>query len=210
MRAKRCSTLPEQEMKRSPGSSRPCTRRWRLRSSSQEQTKSCRATSSSSRPWPRAASSRTAGAPPHRPEELPETSKAAPKHREAPGPQPGRMQKSPSGGLANARQGRVAVAQEGQLRWAPRTGAKLGAALRFFSLSFSAACLISSVLGVSGPRCFEEHGEGAEGLLGALCRCRELEDGAEKVDVCLKAESPQPPLQKTYVAGAVAEAETVE
>ena len=78
-----------------------------------------------------------------------------------------------------------------------------------FSL-FSAACLISSVLGVSGPRCFDEHGEGAEGLLGALCRCRELEDGAEKVDVCLKAESPQPPLQKTYVAGAVAEAETVE
>ena len=45
-----------------------------------------------------------------------------------------------------------------------------------FSPSFSAACLVSSVLGVSGPRCFWENGEGAEGLLGALCRCRELED----------------------------------
>ena len=78
-----------------------------------------------------------------------------------------------------------------------------------FSL-FSAACLISSVLGVSGPRCFEMNGEGAEGLLGALCRCRELEDAAEAVDVFLKAESLQPPFQKTYVAGEVAVVETVE
>ena len=60
-----------------------------------------------------------------------------------------------------------------------------------------------------GPRCFIDHGEGAEGLLGALCRCRELQDGAEKVDVLLNAESPQPPLQKTYVAGEVAEGEAV-
>ena len=121
------------------------------------------------------------------------------------------MPKSPGGGLGNARQGRVvARAQEGQLRQAPRTGAKLGAAFRFFSLSFSAACLISSVLGVSGPRCFEMNGEGAEGLLGALCRCRELEDAAEAVDVFLKAESLQPPFQKTYVAGEVAVVETVE
>ena len=86
------------------------------------------------------------------------------------------MPRSPGGGLANARQGRVAVAQEGQLLLAPRKGDKLGAALCFFSLSFSAACLISFGLGVSGPRCFEKNGDGAEGLLGALCRCRELED----------------------------------
>ena len=77
----------------------------------------------------------------------------------------------------------MARAQEGQLLLAPRKGAKLGAALRFSSLSFSAACLVSSVLGVSGPRCFDENGDGAEGLLGALCRCRELEDAAEGVDV---------------------------
>ena len=62
-------------MKRSPGSSRPCTRRWRLRSSSHKQTKSCRATSSSSRPWPRAASSRT---PAERPSNAPKSSLTPP------------------------------------------------------------------------------------------------------------------------------------
>ena len=28
----------------------------------------------------------------------------------------------------------------------------------------------------NGPRCFENNGEGREGLLGALARCRELEE----------------------------------
>ena len=150
-------------------------------------------------------------APLQRPEELPDTSsKAAPKHREAPGPQPGPMQKSPSGGLANARQGRVAVAQEGRLLFAPRKGAKLGAALRFFSLSFSAACLVSSVLGVSGPRCFEENGDGAEALLGALGRCRELQDGAEGVNVFPESRVSAPFSRKSTVAGEVAVVETVE
>ncbi|CAE7309232.1 unnamed protein product [Symbiodinium necroappetens] len=46
--------------------------------------------------------------------------------------------------------------------------------------------------------CFEYDGEGAAELLGALCRCRELEDAAEGVFVFLKAESPQPPLQEAH------------
>ena len=87
-------------------------------------------------------------------------------------------------------------------------GAKLAFALCLF-VSFFLLRAASPPLHAPGPRCFKENGEGAEGLMGALGRCRELEDAAEGVFVFLKAGSPQHPFQKTHVAGEVVIAETV-
>ena len=106
--------------------------------------------------------------------------------------------KSPGGGLAAARQGRVAGTEEGRLRTAAsERGAKLAGALCLFVSFFCCGPHLPSPPR-PGPRCFYENGKGAAELLGALGRCRELEDAADWVDVFLKAESPQLPFQTTH------------
>ena len=76
-------------------------------------------------------------------------------------------------------------------------GAKLAGALCLFVSFFCCGPHLPSPP-CPGPRCFYENGKGAAELLGALGRCRELEDAADWVDVFLKAESPQLPFQTTH------------
>ena len=79
------------------------------------------------------------------PPPLPERQPAPISTAKPPGAQHGRLPKSPGGGLAAARNGRVAGLEEGRLHRAPRKGgAKLAGALCLFVSFFCSEGLVSS------------------------------------------------------------------